>query len=273
MKTIHKKPLNIAPVAGYTFDKANHVHALDGKPLTGVTTILGVINKPMLIQWAANQVVEYIKANCEIEKTKPFTDAKEHVAYFVSEERLNEAKTAHRKKKEAAGDWGTEVHAEVEKYINNAMICEPSGTIDKTEYDSRITHFITWAKDNKVKFLASEKNIYSKEMWVGGIADIVCEIDGKRFVGDIKTSSGIYPEHFIQASAYAEMLREMGREIAPSPEEVRPELYRPFDGVVIINLKKTGEIDVKFNYDVEGNFNCFKAALTLYRHLNAIKPN
>lgn len=257
MKRASKKPLNIAPVAGYTFDKANHVHVLDGKPLTGVTTILGVINKPMLIQWSANQTVEWIKSNCHKNTEQCYT-------VFIDD--LEKAKIAHRKKKEAAGDWGTDIHSRVENQINDAINLNMGYIRDDFESPSEsVTHFLNWARQNKVKFLASEKNVYSKEMWVGGIADIVCEIDGKRYVGDIKTSSGIYPEHFIQASAYAAMIKEMSF-TGKTPIET-------FDGVVIINLKKTGEIDVKFNYDVEGNFNCFKAALTLYRHLNAIRPN
>ena len=39
-----------------TFDAKKHVHTLDGKNLTGVTTVLSVIAKPALIQWAADMV-------------------------------------------------------------------------------------------------------------------------------------------------------------------------------------------------------------------------
>jgi hypothetical protein len=171
---------------------------------------------------------------------------------------VKEARVAHRKKKESAGEWGTEVHTQAEEYINYCIEKEGgmAGTPFPKDYP-KINHFIKWAADNKVKFLASEKHVYSKEMWVGGICDIICEIDGKRYVGDIKTSSGIYPEAFIQCSAYAEMLKEMGE-------------YEKFDGVVILNLKKDGTFDYKYNYDMEGNFKCFQAALTIYRQLNAI---
>ena len=44
-----------------------------------------------------------------------------------------------------------------------------------------------------------------------------------------------------------------------------------FHGVLILNCNKKGGFEHKFNYDIEGNFECFKAAVTIYRQLNAIK--
>lgn len=260
--------------SGYEFDEKAHLHTLDGKPLTGVTTVLSVIAKPALIQWAANMACDYIEEKLMFE-----TDwLNVHKADFAN--LLKEARTAHKKKKESAGTHGTEVHSLIESHINK--IIEHFDGYAKslrlyTEQNPSVVKFIEWAKENDVKFLASEKHVYSRLMWTGGICDIICEIDGKRYVGDIKTSSAIYPEHFIQASAYAEMLKEMG-DYKDEHEPMFPtalileKLKKPaFDGVVIINLDKKGGFDVKFNYDLEGNLNCFKAALTLYRHLIEVK--
>lgn len=234
-------------IGGYTFDEANHVHKLDGKPLTGVTTVLGVINKPALIQWSANQVVEYIKG-----LTGKWDEA--FKAWIVTSEDLDEAKYAHKKKKESAGEIGSEAHDIVEQYIKTGI----TKVSPNEKVNVMVKNFIDWAVLNKVKFLESEKHVHSKEMWVGGICDLVMEIKGKIYVGDIKTSSGIYPEAFFQTAAYSAMLKETGG-------------YTHFDGLIVINLKKTGGFEYKFNYDVEGNLNAFKAALTLYRQLNAIK--
>jgi hypothetical protein len=250
-------------VAGaYTFDEKNHVHTLDGKPLTGVTTILGVIAKPMLIQWSANMAVDFIQSN--------YTEIVEG-GDEVFEQVCKEARVAHRKKKESAGEFGTNVHNAIEKWVNMKILgVDIELDLKFSELEQKaFNHFVNWALTNNVKFLESEKHVYSRSLWVGGICDIVCEIDGKRYVADIKTSSGIYPEAFIQCSAYAEMLTEMA---------TYPLIYRDnklhnfaFDGVLILNCNKKGGFDHAFNYDIEGNFNCFKAAVTIYRKLNAIK--
>jgi hypothetical protein len=258
-------------IGAYTFDEKEHLHMLDGKHLTGVTTILGVIAKPMLIQWAANMACDYIK-----EKATPFTHEGKEI-YSVYEEILKEARVAHRKKKESAGEFGTNVHNAIETFIKGLITNsseEPLravlNTLTPLELKA-VEHFTKWAQDNKVKFLESEKHVYSRSLWVGGICDIVCEIDGKRYVADIKTSSGIYPEAFIQCSAYAKMLEEMGMQVAEHENEVRPDLYSKFDGVLILNCNKKGGFEHAFNYDIEGNFECFKAAVKIYRQMNAIK--
>lgn len=244
-------------MGAYSFDEFGHVHTLDGKPLTGVTTILGVIAKPALIQWAANQVCEHIKTNCP--KVEP-CDASDHDYYEVTVDDLEDARTAHCKKKETAGEQGTAIHAEIEKLITVALAGD--GTIGshykRDDHPKQVVKFIDWAAENKVKFLASEQNLYSREWWVGGIADIVCEIDGKRYIGDIKTSSGIYPEHFIQCSAYAEMACEMG-------------LYDKFDGVIILNLKKTGGFETRQFLDVEQGAKVFESAVNIYRFKESVK--
>lgn len=232
------------------FEK-NHAYFADAegtKAYNGVTTILRVINKPALIQWSANCAVDYIEEHGGVGGT---------VALEVTPEVLKEARVAHRKKKEEAGVAGTDVHSMIEVVIKNAIeLSEGFITIDNSGLNNQVDLFIQWAKDNKVKFLASELRLYSQTSWFAGTCDFVCEIGGKLYTGDIKTSSAIYAENFIQASAYASALTEMG-------------LYKDFGGVIIVNLPKKGGLKVEENYDLEGNFNAFKACLILHKYLNA----
>lgn len=236
----------------FDFDPVEHVYTLGGKRLYGVTTILGVIAKPMLIQWAANQAINYVEEH--IDKYGLWRlEGKTWV------QMMKEARTVHKKKKEKAGEQGTEVHAEVEKWIKGCIEINEGlpVIVEDPKRNKQVQNFMDWAVKHKVKFLASEKRMYSRTWWTAGTADIVCEIEGRLYVGDVKTSSGIYPEAFIQASAYSKMLVEMGE-------------FEKFGGVVIINLKKDGGFDFKFNYDLEGNIKAFEAASILYKHLNAI---
>lgn len=221
-------------IGEYVFDEKAHLHTLEGKPLTGVTTVLGVIAKPALIQWAANTAIEYVKANLEALR-------------LGDNNVLIEAKTAHNKKKEAAGEWGTTFHSKAEAYIN---LCIEKGSVLPYE-DEDIKKFVVWSIENNVKFLSSEKHLYSREWWVGGIADIICEIDGKRYIGDIKTSSGIYPEAIVQTCAYAKMAQEMGE--------------KDFDGVIIINCDKRGGFKTQSFHDIPQGIKVFESALNIYR--------
>ncbi len=237
----------------YTFDKLKHVHMLDDKPLSGTTTILGVIAKPMLIQWAANQAVEYIKANAVTRSAE---------TTIVSNKVIDEAKTAHRKKKEAAGDWGTEVHAWIEKYALAWIAGKPqiaSVPLDGLQGET-CRHFMKWMTDSGATILESEKNVYSREMWVGGICDLVVKIGDQVWLADIKTGSGIYPEHFFQMASYEMCLKEMG-------------LYSDVAGYIVLNLKKDGTFEEKRSISNADNQLAFKSALALYRIQEKLKAS
>ena len=233
----------------YTFDKEKHIHTLDGKPLIGVTTVLGVIAKPFLIQWSANMTEQHIREN--ISYVIPGEDG----GYWaIKPSVVEEAKTAHRKKKEKAGDWGTEVHKAIEQSIKKEKITAELDEKGKEVFDK----FLNWAVENKVEFLESEKHVYSKKLWIGGILDLVIKIDGKKYIGDIKTSSGIYNEAFFQMGAYNLCLEEMKE-------------HKDVEGYIVINLKKDGTIDFKVATDMSLNKKAFKSALELYKIINSLK--
>ena len=254
----------------FTFNKEEHYYELDGKRMYGITSILGVIAKPALIPWAAGEVVKYIEKNSitlkkflsELE-TNPkieITNLKEKIdedILLVNSEILAEAKVAHRKKKESAGEKGTDTHSLIEDYIK-LMITDQDGvakSITNGHDNPMVEHFIQWAVKNKVKFLVSEKQLYSELAWTAGTCDMTFEQDGKKYVGDIKTSSAIYPEHFYQTAAYRMMLEEMGE--------------TDFVGSVIIRIGKDGKFnedkDVKYRYDHETDLKAFLGALAIFK--------
>ena len=217
---------------GFKFNEASHRYTLDGKPLTGVTTVLGVLAKPALIQWAANMATEYVREN--------LTDIEN------LDEVLKIAKMAHRLKKEEAADTGTLAHRWIEDWINGKN--PPSDPL----IDHMTVNFVKWAEENEVEFIEAEKRVYSRIHWYAGTLDFLCKMNGKTYLGDLKTSSGIYDEYFFQTSAYQLALQEM-----------EPDLK--IDGHVIINCKKDGGFNKKFSFDHEKNVPVFLGALAIYR--------
>ena len=236
----------------YRFNPIAHLHEIniDGewKVLTGCTTILQVLNKPALIQWSANMAVEYVKEKWE-----------DGLTFDELLNILEEAKSAHRKKKEKAGDWGTEMHAWVESCINSKInnTEQPGLPTDKFQ-EVNANNFIKWAEDNKVKFIATERKVFSEKHFLGGIVDIICEIDGEVWLADIKTSSGIYFEAFWQMAGYQIMLEEMGFD-------------KPIKGYIVLNLKKNGGFEEKRSISNEENKEGFLSCVKIYRIQEKIK--
>ena len=206
-------------------------------------TILAVIAKPALIQWAASEAVKYIQE--KILTGEPILD---NLSQW-----LEEARTAHRRKKEEAGDTGKSVHLAIEEWIKNKT--EPA--LDELGM-KMFNNFTDWAVKNKVKFLESEKQVYSPSLFVAGTLDMICEINGKKFLGDIKTSSGIYGrEYFAQCAGYRLMIEEMGE--------------KGFEGSIIIRIGKDGSFEEKYSYDYETDKKIFLACVELYRGLETFK--
>ncbi len=238
----------------FEFQEKGHKYFLDGKPLTGCTTILGVIAKPMLIQWAANMAVDHIVSALPM---KPLNPEKSKWEINWSDFLLitEEARKEHAKKKEKAGDWGTALHAWVESYILHRM----NDTVPFPEYpkDDELKrmareHFIIWAENNKVEFVESEKCVYSESLFLGGKLDIICIIDGKKWLVDVKTGSGIYPEHFAQMAGYDFMLKEMKE-------------HEDIEGYIVLNIKKDGTFEEKRSISNEDNRKFFLACVEIYR--------
>lgn len=201
------------------FNPLKHQYTVDDEVVVSVTTALGVLSKPALIYWSANMAAEYVKENI-----KPGVAMDE-----MDIERLYEgARRAHTKKKTDAGSLGSFVHNWVEDYINGKNPPQPINEqmLGATE------RFLDWQKKHDVEFLLAEQPIYSRRHNYAGITDFICKIDGKMWIGDLKTSNGIYDTYYSQASAY----------LQARVEEFPDETY---EGIVVVRVgKKDGDFEV-----------------------------
>ncbi len=236
------------PTSGFFFDPIKHYYYLDGKKLTGVTTILGTIAKPQLIPWAARMAVEHIEREVAI----LVSDSGDNWMTVLSQkwsEILTTAKSAHAKKRDTRATEGTDTHAEVEKYVR--MMIDQSGGVAQPEPEmENIQPFIGWACKNNVKFLLSEKRVFSKEHFYAGTLDIVLEKDGKTLIADIKTGKAIYPTYYYQMAGYQICLEEMGEKI---------------DGAVVLRLGEDGSFEDQYRFDFATDKSAFMGALAIYR--------
>jgi len=240
----------------FTFNEKTHRYYLNGKAMTGCTTVLGMIAKPALISWSARMASEYV-----LENLKDLNDL---------EEVCEAAKNAHRMKRDKAAESGTDIHAVIEERIKDA-IKNTNGIINGHDVneEKQVSNFVEWTMNNKVKFLESEKRVYhgDKDKWYAGTLDFLCEIDNDRYIGDIKTSSSIYSrEPFAQCAGYRHAL-----------EYCEPELAKGIQGSIIINIKKNGTFDedkdVYLSTYYEDDLKLFLSALEIYRQLkNKFEP-
>lgn len=223
----------------FKFNKEGHYYELDGKRMYGITNVLGVIAKPALIGWAARTACEYVRDNLKT------LDNLEVV--------LAEAKNAHNRKKEAAGDKGHNTHSLIETLVLEA-IRGHGGYLQGASDNPQVQHFIDWADKNGIKFLESEKQLYNQDLFIAGTVDLVFEKNGKTYIGDIKTYAKLWDRTpMLQCAAYGLMYEKMfGKKI---------------DGYCVLLLTKTGEFKEQWSYDVSGDTEGFLAAYKLFKTL------
>jgi len=238
----------------FEFKESTHSYTLDGKRLTGVTTIIGVVEKPALIGWASNMAIDSVIKEATY-------DRKENI-YKVSKQSLEGSRKAWCRKRDSAGDIGTMVHNHIENYANSKIFKGKFLPIYETEQvEKMVGKFIEWAEEKDVTFLLSEQRLYSEEHWYAGTVDLVVEIKGKKYIADIKTARDIYDMNYVQMAGYEIALEEL-------------EKIKDCAGYLVINipkeLNKEGEAKIKIGSKTKTKLykEAFLHCLALYRFIN-----
>ena len=209
------------PVKG-EFDSSKHVYRVRGSNLQvpndgamhfvpSVTSITRMKDKgPALQNWMLTRVTESVKADWrpQVPFDQRYIDAA-----------LLKAKTAHETIRDSAGDLGTMVHTWIESYINARIDSHPEPAVPAgtkglaKAADAFKKAEVAWG----IEWLFSEQIVYSLEYHYIGTLDAVGRLpSGTLVLVDIKTSKGIYPEHFLQTAAYAHCV---GEEFGETPAE------------------------------------------------------
>lgn len=174
------------------FYPEKHWYKINWNFVTSVSTICWVVDKSQaLIYWATNLARDYLIKRLE--------------EWEVTEQDILDACIQHRLKKEESADIGTQAHNWVENYIKSWNIDLPN---DERVMNA-INWFLEWVKWHNIKFIESEKVVYSKQYNYVGIADCIAEVDWKKFLIDFKTSNKIYLlNYWMQTSAYLKAYEE-----------------------------------------------------------------
>ncbi len=167
---------------------------------------------------------------------------------------LCSAYSAHKRTKDEAGNLGTQIHEWVELYIKGKNPKIPAD--DKVK--NGVLAFMKWVDENKVKFIKSEEQIYSKKYDYVGIMDIEAMVNGKLATVDIKSSNGVYDEMRFQVSGYHGAKEEM-------TGKKRDERW-------ILHLgKEDGEFHAYLLDNHKADFEAFLGALTVKRRQLELK--
>ncbi len=264
----------------YKFDDENHIHTLDGVALTGTSSIGDVLAKP-LTWWAAGLAVAKfgwihpeIKENgrtiakVPLEKRlKASGDVQEIIKGMTPLgylSLLDEAYKAHSVNLKDTAEAGTDLHAELERFVKARM----KGDINN-DYDIKIKPFMDWADENVKKFLWSEAHCFDEILFVGGISDCGVELnDGTFAVIDFKSAKGAYPVHFIQCAGYAIQIEKNG--LWSKKGTANKKFEHKIDKLIVVPFGAK-EVKPVIREDVDNCKSAFASCVDLYRFLGLSK--
>lgn len=231
------------------FNEKAHRYWLDGKPIPGVTTLLGKgLPKPALPYWAAKSVAEYVIDNPEgVEQLRamgrgPAVAALKGVPW---------------EKRDEAAVRGTDVHAIAEDVIHGREVDVPEHLL------AHVEGYVRWLDAFQVEPILTERRVANRKWWFAGTFDAVVRIGGETLLVDLKTSKAIYGDVAAQVAAYsnAEFYVDDDGNEAPMPE---------VDGLAGIHVTDAGTQMYRFK-DPAGAWKFFQHAAWLGRQMDAIK--
>lgn len=152
-----------------------------GDSVPGVTTVLGVLNKPALVIWSNRLGLQGIDST---------------------------------KYKDKMANIGTLAHMLVMNHFKKA-------TPDLSEFSQQdidkanncLKSFYSWEQQHTLVPIAIEVPWVSDIYGYGGTADFVGMIDGQLEIVDFKTGSGLYNDYLYQVAAYRQLAIEKGYKV------------------------------------------------------------
>jgi hypothetical protein len=110
-----------------------------------------------------------------------------------------------------AAEEGTLVHGMIEEYLNGAEL-NFLNQYGNPQYDPDVWQmflkFVEFWELYNPKLIEIEVHLFSDELKVAGTCDIICEIDGKLWLLDFKTSNQIQTTYELQTAVYGQCYKE-----------------------------------------------------------------
>lgn len=248
-----------------TFNEASHRYRLDGKPVTGATTIMGAgIPKPALTYWAANQAAEAAADWAASFKELPPSEAAWNLASIDRDALYDTWRKAPWKARDKAAVRGTAVHDLAEKLVHGLDVDVPD------ELLGYVNGCATFLDDWDVTPILTEKSVANRQHWYSGRPDLIASIPalhgGEPVLLDWKTSKSVYPDTAVQTAAYARAEFWVDDD-DPDTEHPMPDVA----GTYVAHITPEGTILYELSPDrehIDQSFQTFLAALAVKKRWN-----
>jgi len=193
-------------------------------PQDGVTTVVKIPDKSdMLVPWGCKMMAAKLVANLPIIQTASGRLMISAMPYEKLYTLVMDAKSAHRDRLMEAADIGKEAHAWLEQFIKHELglidVLPPAPT--EPQALSCCTGALEWMDAHNVRWLHTERKVYSLRYGYAGTMDGLCYCDScndpfccptpfkdRLSLIDWKSSNYLYVTYCMQVAAYKSAIQE-----------------------------------------------------------------
>lgn len=171
------------------FTGGSRFYVREGVKLPGVTSVINMLPKPFLVNWAAKMTAEFAADQIGTLLPLVLSDRKAAVELMSG---------ASRRYTKGAGEVGTAAHALFEQMATGK---DPGR--QHPDMQPFVDHFKAFLDKFQPEIIAQEQTVWNETEGYAGSFDAVVNIGGERIVVDWKTTkSGIHSEVALQLAAY-----------------------------------------------------------------------
>lgn len=167
----------------------------------GVTTVLKAVDKPGLVQWAADQTAAYAVTHIDDLLNRTETQGYGFLRWYHRDapKKDDPLRGAHLKVLNDAAELGTNTHDWVEAFLEGDVPPDAS----HPEVLEMADAFLAWYDFQDLELIASEVTVFHPEYDYAGTFDLLVRLNGEVWLLDIKTSRNTWDEHWAQLAALA----------------------------------------------------------------------
>ncbi len=158
---------------------STRIYDVGGREYPSVTSVIGMMDKPALVPWAAKMAAEYAVEN------------REAVALLDDDDAVTLIKSNWRKQRDKAANFGTDVH----KYIEDGV------TPEDTRAAAYVASAGVYLEEHVTQVISQETTIVNVDEGYAGTADLFALQGHEFFVADWKSGSGLYESAAMQLVA------------------------------------------------------------------------
>ena len=186
------------------WNERTRIYEIDGAVLPSVTSIIGMMDKPALINWAAKMAAEYSQEH------------REALIQLPADAATDAIKGNWRRSRDRAARFGTQVHEAIEK--------DEIPDKDDPVY-GHVQSALIYLEDRELEVVGQEVTVVSLEHSYAGTMDLLAmDPDGSIRVSDWKSGKGLYDSAAMQITALMNADHIIGNE---------PGVTLPWDGAQV----------------------------------------